>query len=260
VIAIIGPNWLDARNEKGDRRLDAPDDFVAIEIEAALARDIRVIPVLVDGVQMPKVSDLPKSLKPLVRRQAIDLRHTHFGRDAEALIEKISEAFGDKPVTVGRWRAAAGVLVALLFLGWISLFAIGIPITLPWTVQPDKQVQPGREHLAAAKAEEERKAKAEAEAAARRKAEEAEQQLTAALKAEQERRAKAEAVLKAEQERRAKAEAEARAKAEQAEKERLAAAKAEEERRKQTEAEARTRYSSLVSQSKTEIDNRDYDR
>src|SRR5262249_16118803 len=273
-IAIIGPNWLDARNEKGDRRLDAPDDFVAIEIEAALARDIRVIPVLVDGVQMPKVSDLPKSLKPLVRRQAIDLRHTHFGRDAEALIEKISEAFGDKPVTVGRWRAAAGVLVALLFLGWISLFAIGIPITLPWTVQPDKQVQPGREHLAAAKAEEERKAKAEAEAAARRKAEEAEQQLTAALKAEQERRAKAEAVLKAEQERRAKAEAvlkaeedrkakaeaEARAKAEQAEKERLAAANAEEERPKQSQAEARTRLSSLVSPSKTEIDNRDYDR
>src|ERR1700746_2449154 len=57
LLAIIGPNWL-----------DAPDDFVAIEIAAALARDIRVIPVLVDGARMPKVSDLPKSLKPLVRR------------------------------------------------------------------------------------------------------------------------------------------------------------------------------------------------
>jgi TIR domain len=107
-IAIIGPNWLDARNEKGDRRLDAPDDFVAIEIESALARDIRVVPVLVDGARMPKVSDLPESLKPLVRRQAIDLRHTHFGRDADALIEKIREAFSDKPFRVGRWREGQG--------------------------------------------------------------------------------------------------------------------------------------------------------
>src|SRR5262249_32745733 len=84
-LAIIGPNWLNVTNEKGDRRLDTADDFVAIEIAAALARNIRVIPVLVDGARMPKVGELPKSLKPLVRRQAIDLRHTHFGRDAEAL-------------------------------------------------------------------------------------------------------------------------------------------------------------------------------
>src|SRR5262245_66642546 len=26
-IAIIGPNWLEARNEKGDRRLDDPDEI-----------------------------------------------------------------------------------------------------------------------------------------------------------------------------------------------------------------------------------------
>jgi TIR domain len=85
-IAVIGPNWLDVRNEKGDRRLHDPDDFVVIEIAAALARDIRVIPVLVDGARMPKGGDLPESLKQLVRRQAIDLRHAHFGRDAEAML------------------------------------------------------------------------------------------------------------------------------------------------------------------------------
>jgi hypothetical protein len=87
-IAIIGPNWLDARNERGDRRLHVPDDFVTIEIAAALARDIRVIPVLIDGARMPKAGDLPESLKPLVRRHAVNLRHDQFGRDAEALIER----------------------------------------------------------------------------------------------------------------------------------------------------------------------------
>src|SRR5215475_13629783 len=88
LLALIGPSWVDARNEKGDRRLDDPDDFVAIEIAAALARDIRVIPILIDGARMPKASELPESLKPLVRRHAIELRHAQFGRDAEALIEK----------------------------------------------------------------------------------------------------------------------------------------------------------------------------
>jgi TIR domain len=74
VLVVIGPHWLDVRNEAGQRRLNQPDDFVAIEIAAALARDIRVIPVLVDGASIPKTSELPDSLKPLVRRQAIEVR------------------------------------------------------------------------------------------------------------------------------------------------------------------------------------------
>jgi len=47
--ALIGPNWLDARDDAGVRRVDNPEDFVRVEIAAALERDIRVIPVLVDG-------------------------------------------------------------------------------------------------------------------------------------------------------------------------------------------------------------------
>ena len=52
VLVVIGPNWLNAKDESGERRLDNPEDFVTIEIVAALARDIRVIPVLVDGARM----------------------------------------------------------------------------------------------------------------------------------------------------------------------------------------------------------------
>jgi hypothetical protein len=247
-LAIIGPNWLNVTNEKGDRRLEATDDFVAIEIAAALTRNIRVIPVLVDGARMPKVGELPKSLKPLVRRQAFDLRHTHFGRDADALIEKISEALGGKPVKVDRWRVAAGIVVALLFLGGIGLFATDMPISLPWAVQPDTREQAEKERLAAVQAEEERKAKAAAEAEAKAKAEQAEQERRAAAQAEQERNAKA------------AAEAEARRKAEEAEQQRLATLREEEQRRKQAEAEARARYSTLMSQGQTNINNGDYDR
>src|SRR5262249_51737985 len=187
---------LDVANEKGTRRLDAPDDFVAIEIAAALTRNIRVIPVLVDGARMPKVNELPESLKPLVRRQAIDLRHAHFGRDAEALTEKISEAFGDKPVTVGRWRAAAGIVVALLLLGWIGLFATGLPLSLPWTSQQDAREQAEKERLAGAKAKED-KTKGAAEGEAGAKAEQAEKETIAAVQAEEGRKAEAAAEAEA---------------------------------------------------------------
>ena len=88
-LAVIGPNWLDAKDESGVRRLDNPDDFVTIEIAAALARDIRVIPVLVDNARMPKADKLPEPIKPLVRRNAVEVRNTQFRRDAETLVARM---------------------------------------------------------------------------------------------------------------------------------------------------------------------------
>jgi len=76
-LAIIGPNWADLKDESGAPRFDNPDDFVTIEIAAALARDnIRVIPVLVDGARMPKADKLPDPIKPLVRRNAVEVRNS----------------------------------------------------------------------------------------------------------------------------------------------------------------------------------------
>src|SRR5262245_34738552 len=131
-LAVIGPNWLDARNADGARRLHDPGDFVAIEISAALARNIRVIPVLIDGAHMPDASELPEPLKPLVRRQAIPLRHDHFGRDAAALIEKIREAQGTKESRLGRRAALIATAAALVLAGWIGLIQLGIPVWVPW--------------------------------------------------------------------------------------------------------------------------------
>ncbi len=44
LLAMIGPNWLDAQRESGGRRLDDPNDFVRIETATALRRGIPVIP------------------------------------------------------------------------------------------------------------------------------------------------------------------------------------------------------------------------
>jgi len=94
MLSVIGPNWLNAKDETDQRRLDKTDDFVAIEIAAALAREILIVPVLVDGTHMPKASELPASLKPLALRNAIQVRNTNFGSDAEVLIAKICEVLG----------------------------------------------------------------------------------------------------------------------------------------------------------------------
>ena len=59
LLAIIGTNWLDAHDDKCQRRLDSAHDYVRIELAAALTRDIPVIPVLVDGAMMPSEDTLP---------------------------------------------------------------------------------------------------------------------------------------------------------------------------------------------------------
>jgi hypothetical protein len=100
LLAIIGPHWLDVTDETGQRRLDNPHDFVRIEIEAALKRDVRVVPVLVDGAQMPREQHLPESLRELSHRQAVRLSHERFSADAEGLakaLEKVIKAAS--PVT-----------------------------------------------------------------------------------------------------------------------------------------------------------------
>jgi hypothetical protein len=148
-LAVIGPNWLNAKDDRGRRRFENPDDFVTIEIAAALARNIRVIPVLVDGARTPKADKLPNSVKPLVRRHAVEVRNTQFGRDAEALANKIREALEGAPpvtrpkrflasaaawlMTPGRWLLVAGSATALLLVGWVALYQMGVPVRVPWT-------------------------------------------------------------------------------------------------------------------------------
>src|SRR5215468_11364213 len=122
-LAIIGPNWLDSKDDDGRRRFDNRDDYVAIEIAAALARKIRVIPVLVDGARTPKADKLPDSVKPLVRRNAVEIRNTNFGRDAEALANKVREALKSARPVTGRWPFLAGAAAWLMAPGRWRLVA-----------------------------------------------------------------------------------------------------------------------------------------
>jgi hypothetical protein len=92
-LAIIGDNWLDAKNPKtGGNRLDDPDDYVVVEISSALERGITVVPVLVGEAQMPDAADLPARLAELSYRNAAEVRS---GRDFSFQINRLGDAIAD---------------------------------------------------------------------------------------------------------------------------------------------------------------------
>ena len=107
-LTVIGPGWLTTADRTGKLRLENPADFVRLEIEAALTRDIPVIPVLVGGTDVPRPDQLPESLQSLAFRNAIHIRRNpDFHKDVDRLIlwmEKLLEP--RKPVRKSRSGAA----------------------------------------------------------------------------------------------------------------------------------------------------------
>ncbi len=91
LLALIGGRWLTVTSQEG-RRLDDPADFVRLEIEAALARNVRVIPILVDGARMPGADELPESLAKLARRQALELSPSRFDADTQRLLRELDRS------------------------------------------------------------------------------------------------------------------------------------------------------------------------
>ena len=96
LLAVIGKGWIDARDETNARRLDNPEDFVRIEIAAALSQEKRVIPVLVGDARMPRSDELPEVLKPLVKRGAVRLTHERFRADTTGFVDALRRALEKK--------------------------------------------------------------------------------------------------------------------------------------------------------------------
>jgi TIR domain-containing protein len=118
-IALIGRQWLAAADAKGRRRLDDPNDFVRLELEAALERDVPVVPALVQGAGHPTAEELPATIAPLARRQGVELDDEGWHDDVERLIERLERAVGMPPAPSVApkarpwWRTAPGLLIAL---------------------------------------------------------------------------------------------------------------------------------------------------
>jgi formylglycine-generating enzyme required for sulfatase activity len=87
LVVLIGKRWVGEPG--GTSRLDNTKDYVRLEVSTALARDIRVIPVLVDGMTMPNEDSLPPPVQPITRRNAIEISNTRFNYDVEQLVTAV---------------------------------------------------------------------------------------------------------------------------------------------------------------------------
>ena len=99
LIAVIGRSWL-TPDGSGESRLDDPHDFVRLELELALRRNILVVPVLVEGASMPPAGDLPRELVEFTQRQAVELSDRDFNRG----FEKLRSALETVPTLAGQNR------------------------------------------------------------------------------------------------------------------------------------------------------------
>jgi TIR domain len=107
VVALIGPKWVSLCDSRGRRRLHGPGDFVNLEILTALECGIRIIPVLVDGADMPRAEELPGPIQELALRSALRLDHESFKSDSKKLLSAIEQGSAAAAVEAAAARAAA---------------------------------------------------------------------------------------------------------------------------------------------------------
>jgi len=120
LLAIIGRQWLQVTDRSGTRRrLDDPQDWVRREIRTAFEHNVRIIPVLLDGIPPLQESDLPDDIAGLARRQYLRLDYRD-EMDIAALVEEVRRLLPPQPGE--RWRVrirdgSGAVLGAGVLLG-----------------------------------------------------------------------------------------------------------------------------------------------
>jgi hypothetical protein len=102
-LVVVGKRWFGPLPRRR-RRIDDPADPVRVEVEAALRNRMPVVPLLVEGGAMPKVDQLPDSLREFVYRNGLVIDS---GRDFDQHIERLIRNL--EPVLVQRAEAARQV-------------------------------------------------------------------------------------------------------------------------------------------------------
>lgn len=94
LLVVMGKRWQGERAGAAPRINDA-GDFVRLEVAAALAAGLRVIPLLIDGATIPTEAQLPDELRALARRNALGIDYSRFAADIERLVAAVRDALGE---------------------------------------------------------------------------------------------------------------------------------------------------------------------
>jgi hypothetical protein len=142
VIPIIGRAWL-ATDTAGRRRVDDERDFVRNEIVGALESAVGVLPVLVDGAQMPGEHELPSALARLPRIHAHELRSDVYWKSSnEKLIERVVDLLGEEPIPPPPPPPPLPARVIAIGLASASLLAVGLALLWNTYITPDFRFLP----------------------------------------------------------------------------------------------------------------------
>ncbi len=134
MLAVIGNEWVGKNPDTGALRIKDDNDWVRLEIATALKRNIRVVPILVDGASLPSSIDLPDDLQALVRRQAYELSNKRWRYDTENLAAFL-ETLGKPKNQLGQQvkttkSSPLGSVVKYGLIGVGALFVILVIIEL----------------------------------------------------------------------------------------------------------------------------------
>lgn len=92
LLAVIGPHWVSTLHDRGQRStVEHVEDVVRDEIALGLSNrlDVKVVPVLVDGANMPAGFDLPRPIQALADQQAVALRNESYTEDVAKLVDHL---------------------------------------------------------------------------------------------------------------------------------------------------------------------------
>jgi hypothetical protein len=146
MIALIGPDWLNSRDEEGQRRLDNSDDWVRLEIAHALKKGVTVIPLRVNGTALPVKATLPADIQGLLDHQAVSVSTSSFRSDMAGLTKDIRLI--PSPWPWRRFGAVATGLLLPLLVGLALAYNFGLTSPegirrLAFSTSPQAPVQKG---------------------------------------------------------------------------------------------------------------------
>jgi hypothetical protein len=107
-LAVIGDTWL----AELERREGDDHDFMRHELETALGRNMRVIPVLVEGAKLPPEDALPASLVALRKREVYEIKSERWRYERQAFLQAVERALGGKRSHVATAGGRPGWLLA----------------------------------------------------------------------------------------------------------------------------------------------------
>lgn len=95
VLAVIGPDWFGQRGLLRRARIRNVDDWIRRELVEAFRLGIRVIPVLVGDMPLPREDELPRCLAPLARCQYRRLRVREAIADVDRIVRDLIDSDPD---------------------------------------------------------------------------------------------------------------------------------------------------------------------